>query len=267
VSNDQRMADGESQGADLVKAVGQAVGLLAGAVALVYMVGGAVLALRLYIEDLPSRTIVAQLSRDLLVSVGLAQVVLPGIAIAAVYAAFRTLRGATAPPKRLVDQWVQPSWRGRVELAAASAIPALAITAYFALRVPQVLRESDLAWLLPIALLLSMLIVLIALRLRANLAAAYRTRWNERRPIIWMTLVVWLAALPACLVFAGTFPLLPAKVCTTTGSPRTGLLIGETNQRIYIGERYSAKRRVISFPMTQVTRTFIGGNARLEHCG
>ena len=78
-----RMADGESQGADLVKAVGQAVGLLAGAVALVYMVGGAVLALRLYIEDLPSRTIVAQLSRDLLVSVGLAQVVLPGIAIAA----------------------------------------------------------------------------------------------------------------------------------------------------------------------------------------
>ncbi len=175
--------------------------------------------------------------------------------------------GATAPPKRLVDQWVQPSWRGRIELAAASAIPALAITAYFALRVPRVRRELDLAWLLPIALLLSMLIVLVALRLRANLAAAYRTRWNERRPIIWMTLVVWLAALPACLVFAGTFPLLPAKVCTTTGSARTGLLIGETNQRIYIGERYSAKRRVISFPMTQVTRTFIGGNARLEHCG
>ena len=108
MSDDQRMADGESQGADLVKAVGQAVGLYAGAVALVYMVGGAVLALQLYIEDLPSRTIVAQLSRDLLVSVGLAQVVLPGIAMAAVYAAFRTLRGATAPPKRLVDEWVHP---------------------------------------------------------------------------------------------------------------------------------------------------------------
>jgi hypothetical protein len=102
----RRMADGESQGSELVKAVGQAVGLLAGAVGLVYMVGGAVLALRLFIEDLPSRTIVAQLPRDLLVSVGLAQVVLPGIAIAALYAAVRILLGATPPPKRLVGQWL-----------------------------------------------------------------------------------------------------------------------------------------------------------------
>jgi hypothetical protein len=262
----RRMADGESQGSELVKAVGQAVGLLAGAVGLVYMVGGAVLALRLFIEDLPSRTIVAQLPRDLLVSVGLAQVVLPGIAIAALYAAVRILLGATPPPKRLVGQWVEPSLRGWIELGAASAVPALVITAYGLLRVLPEQREWDLAWLLPVALLLSMLIVLVALRLRASLAGAYPDRWNERRPILWMALVVWLAAVPACLVFAGTFPLLPAKVCTTTGSARTGLLIGETNQRIYVGERYSAKRRVISFPMTQVTRTFIGGNARLEPC-
>ncbi len=261
------MADGESQASDLVKAVGQAVGLLAGAVGLVYMVGGAVLALRLFIEDLPSRTIVAQLPRDLLVSVGLAQIVLPGIAIAALYAAVRTLVGAMPPPKRLVDQWDEPSVRGWIELAAASAVPALAITAYGAARVPRVQLEWDLAWLLPVAMLLSMLIVLVALRMRARLAAAYRSSWNERRPIVWMTLVVWLAALPACLVFAGTFPLLDAKVCTTSGSEWTGLLIGETNQRIYIGESSGAKRQVISLPLTQVTATFIGGSAGAERCG
>jgi hypothetical protein len=261
------MADGESQGSDVVKMVGQVVGLLAGAVGLVYMVGGAVLALRLFIEDLPSRTIVAQLPRDLLVSVGLAQIVLPGIAIAALYAAVRILLGTTPPPRRLVDQWLEPSLRGWIELAAASAVPALAITAYGALRVPRVQLEWDLAWLLPVALLLSMLLVLVALRLRARLAAAYRTEWNERRPIVWMTLVVWLAALPACLVFAGTFPLLNAKVCTTSGSERTGFLIGETNQRIYIGESSGAKRQVISFPLTQVTETFIGGDAGSELCG
>jgi hypothetical protein len=261
------MADGESQGSDVVKMVGQVVGLLAGAVGLVYMVGGAVLALRLFIEDLPSRTIVAQLPRDLLVSVGLAQIVLPGIAIAALYAAVRILLGTTPPPRRLVDQWLEPSLRGWIELAAASAVPALAITAYGALRVPRVQLEWDLAWLLPVALLLSMLLVLVALRLRARLAAAYRTEWNERRPIVWMTLVVWLAALPACLVFAGTFPLLNAKVCTTSGSERTGFLIGETNQRIYIGESSGAKRQVISFPLTQVTETFIGGDAGSEVCG
>jgi hypothetical protein len=263
----RRVANGESQGSELVKAVGQAVGLLAGAVGLVYMVGGAVLALRLFIEDLPSRTIVAQLPRDLLVSVGLAQVVLPGIAIAALYAAVRTLLGATSPPKRLVDQWVEPSLRGWIELGVASAIPALAITAFGAYRVPRLQREWDLAWLLPVAMLLSMLIVLVALRLRASLAAAYRGRWNERRSILLMTLVVWLATVPACLVFAGTFTLLDAKVCTTSGSERTGLLIGETNQRIYIGESSGAKRQVISFPLTQVKETFIGGNAGLERCG
>lgn len=260
------MADGESQGSDLVKAVGQAVGLLAGAVALVYAVGGGVLALRLFLEDLPSRTIVGQLPRDLLISVGLAQIVLPGIAIAALYAAVRILLGTTPPPRRLVDQWLEPSSRGWIEVAVASAVPALAITTYGALRVPRVQREWDLAWLLPLAMLLSMVIVLVALRLRARLAAAYRSGWNERRPIIWMTLVVWLAALPACLVFAGTFPLLDAKVCTTNGSERTGLLIGETNQRIYIGESSGAKRQVISLPLTQVKETFIGGNAGSERC-
>lgn len=258
------MADGESQGSDVVKAVGQVVGLLAGAVGLVYMVGGAVLALRLFIEDLPSRTIVAQLPRDLLVSVGLAQIVLPGLTIAALYAVVRTLLGTTSPPTRLVDQWREPSLRGWIQLAVASAVPALAITAYAALRVP---HEWDLLWLLPVALLFSMLFVLLALRLRARLAATYRSEWNARRPIIWMTLVVWLAVLPACVVFAGTFPLLDAKVCTTSGYARTGLLIGETNQRIYIGESSGAKRRVISLPLTQVKETFIGGDAGLERCG
>ena len=65
---------------------------------------------------------------------------------------------------------------------------------------------------------------------------------------------------------AGTFPLLPAKVCTTSGSEGNGLLIGETSQRIYIGESGGAKRQVISFPLTQVKQTFIGGDAVFEWC-
>jgi hypothetical protein len=266
VGDDRRMADGESQGSDLVKAVGQVVGLLAGAVGLVYLVGGAVFTVRLFIVDLPSLTIVPQLSRELLVSVGLAQVVLPGIAIAALYAVVRALLGATPPPKRLVTQWSQPSPRGWIELGAASAVPALAITAFGAYQVPQVQREWDLVWLLPVALLLSMLIVLVALRLRASLAIAYRDRWNERRPLLLMALVVWLGVVPACLVFAATFPLLPARVCTTSGAEPTGLFIGETNQRIYIGESTGPKRDVISLPLTQVKATFIGGNADSASC-
>jgi hypothetical protein len=71
---------------------------------------------------------------------------------------------------------------------------------------------------------------------------------------------------PACLVFAATFPLLPARVCTTSGAEPTGLFIGETNQRIYIGESTGPKRDVISLPLTQVKATFIGGNADSASC-
>jgi hypothetical protein len=72
---------------------------------------------------------------------------------------------------------------------------------------------------------------------------------------------------PACLVFAGTFRSLPAKVCTTSGAEPTGLFIGETSQRVYIGESTGPKRDVISVPLTQVKQTFIGGHADPASCG
>jgi hypothetical protein len=200
------MADGEGQGSDLVKAVGQAVGLLAGAVGLVYLVGGAVFTLRLFIGDLPSLTIVPQLSRELLVSVGLAQVVLARSrdrsALRCDSNPLRRDASSEAPRGSVGSAFA----RGWIELGAASAVPALAITVFGVYQVPQVQREWDLAWLVPAGMLLSMLIVLVALRLRASLAVAYRDRWNERRPLLLMALVVWLAVVPACLVFCGNVP-------------------------------------------------------------
>ena len=51
-----------------------------------------------------------------------------------------------------------------------------------------------------------------------------------------MTGVVALAALPACFLFAGTFRLLDAKVCTDDFA-RTGLLIGEMSDRTTLENR------------------------------
>src|SRR5919198_5089835 len=126
---DHRSVANARGGSDVVAMLGQLVGAAAGLVALLYAAGGGVLALRLYLAHLPSRTIAAQLPRDLLISVGLAQIILPVLAVASLYVTWRILRRGASPPTRLVDQWNNRSARGWFELVGASALPALVVTA------------------------------------------------------------------------------------------------------------------------------------------
>jgi hypothetical protein len=276
------VAGGEREGSDVVKTIGQLLGLAAGFLALVYAAGGGVLALRLYLAHLPSRTIVGQLPRDVLVSVGLAQVVLPVLAVAALYAGYRLLRGATPPPTRLVREWTERSWRGWAVLVGASAIPAFVVAGAIALGAESVRGGSkQLLWLDPVGklsvlgFLLTLLAVLVALRLRASLAERFgrpESLWSTRRPIVWMTLVVALASVPICVILSGSFfPLLDAKVCTSR-SEVTGVLIGETGDRTYIGETVETEDTdvgplvVFSVPQSEITETFIGGDAGSQDC-
>jgi hypothetical protein len=272
------VADGEPEGTDVVKTIGQLLGLAAGFVALVYAAGGGVLALRLYLAHLPSRTIVGQLPRDLLISVGLSQIVLPVLAVVALYAGYRLLSGETPPPKRLVREWTERSWRGWATLVGASAIPALVVAAVISLG-----AESERAgttqflWLDPvakvsvIAFLLILLTVLVALNLRARLVRRYgmpESVWSTRRPLALMTLVVALASVPICLFLSGAFfPLLDAKVCTSRAEV-AGVLIGETGDRTYIGQtgKPSGPLLIFSVPGGEITETFIGGNADARPC-
>jgi hypothetical protein len=112
--------------------------------------------------------------------------------------------------------------------------------------------------------------VLVALKLRAGLVDRYETpeMWSTRRPIVWMTLVVALASVPICVILSGSFfPLLEAKVCTSD-SEFTGVLIGETSTRTYIGqtERPTGPLLVFSVPGSEIKETFIGGLAGSRPC-
>ena len=272
------MADAEREDSDVVRTIGQLLALAAGFIGLVYAAGAGVLALRLYLAHLPSRTIVGQLPRDLLISVGLAQVVLPVLAVAALYATYRFLRGAAPPPKRLVRQWTERSWRASAEVIGASAVPAFVVAGVIALGANSVRGGSkQLLWLDPVqklsllAFLLTVLAVLVALNLRARLVDRFgnpESLWSTRRPIIRMTLVVALASAPICVILSGSFfPLLDAKVCTSQ-SEVIGVLIGETSDRTYIGEtdRRTGPLLVFSVPGSEIMETFIGGNAGLRPC-
>ena len=267
--NHRYVTDRDTPAPDVVKAIGQALGLVAGFVALIYAAGGSVLALRLFLADLPSRTVVGQLPRDLLISVGLAQIVLPALAVAAAYVVARLLVGRAPPPRRLVRQWSESS-RDWLTLVGASAVPAAILTGLMALKVDRSRLGWDLTWVLPVAFVLTLLVVLVALNLRARVASQYAepAQWNARRAVVWMTLVVALASIPACVIFAGTINLLDAKVCMTGGSQVTGVLIGETGDRVYVGQtkRKRGPLLVFSVPESRVKETFIGGNAGARPC-
>jgi hypothetical protein len=115
-------------------------------------------------------------------------------------------------------------------------------------------------------------VVLAGLSLRARLVDAYGGSvgsWSSNPAVARMTLVVALVAVPVCVLFAGAyFPLLPAQVCTTSGSSVTGVLIGETSDRTYVGEtgKSVGPLDVLSIPGSQTTRTVIGGSAAASAC-
>jgi hypothetical protein len=271
------MADVEREGSDVVKTIGQLLALAAGFLGLVYAAGGGVLALRLYLARLPSRTIVGQLPRDMVISVGLAWVVLPVLAVVAIYAGYRLLGGKTPPPKSLVRQWTEHSWRGWVEIIGVSAIPAFLVAGSIALHANsapggsgQLLWLSSTGTISLLGFLLTLLAVLVALKVRARLVDRYGNPeiWSTRRPIVWMTLVVALASVPICVILSGSFfPLLDAKVCTSD-SEVTGVLIGETSNRTYIGEkkRSTGPLLVFSVPGSEIKETYIGRHAGLRPC-
>jgi hypothetical protein len=270
------MATGESQGADVVKAVGAVVALLAGSVAFLYVAGGGALTLRLFLKGLPSLNVVAQLPREMLISVALIQIVLPMVAAAGLYALVRLLLGRTAPlPRTFVGGWEERSWRSWRARIGASAVLALAATLVGAS--PAFARGEHtwrIGWVLAIALLLNVVVMLVALKLRAEVASRVKDDWHSLSAGASMTLIVALAALPPSFLFAGTFRLLDAKVCTTNHSARIGLLVGETSDRVYLGETSENRwqetdedpLRVVSIPQSDVEEISIGSKPETPGC-
>jgi len=272
------MATGGSQGTDVVKGVGAVIALLAGSVALLYVAGGGALTLRLFLNDLPSLNVVAQLPRETLISVALTQIVLPVVAAGSVYALFRLLLGGTAPPPRtLIGEWHERSWRSWSARFAAGAALALVTTLLGAS--PAFARgphSSTVLWVLTIVFVLNVVVMMVALRLRAEVAARAEGRWNTLSSGGSMTLIVALAAVPTCFLFAGTFWLLNAKVCTRNQPARVGLLIGETSDRIYLGEMSEHRwhqsdtaedpLRVVSIPRSEIEELSIASEPDPSPC-
>jgi len=261
----------------LVGGIARLFGLLAGIAALVYVAGGCVLALRLFLARLPGLVVVGHLPREFLISIGMAQVVLPALVLLFPYAAFRFIRGSDAEvpvhTDRSISEFASIAW----VVALVLVVPGL--VAAFVHGLP---RGSWLIVGLPLALFLTATAIVIAQMVRVALAtrehverrafnypdgnlAGHTGRlkwaWSGWRSITVMTLAYASVLVVPLVFFAASIPLSDSKVCLTNGAWIKGSLIGETDDRVYIGQKGDGPRRIAIVPLGQVAEIFVGGRA------
>jgi hypothetical protein len=242
--------------------------LLAGVAAVVYVTGAIVLSLRLEFEHLPWTNVVSQLPRELVISIGAGQVLLPALLVGALYGLYRVIcEGPTEPPKvhRLRDGFLP-------------ALPAYAVT-LLALVVPvgavlllrKIFGHFDPHTGRIIGLCLGVLLaapIAVAVQEIRALVIDRRSmaKWSNFRVGATMAGFYSAMAIPAIVAAAAAIPLSEAKVCTTANYAVEGTLVGEASDRVYVGEQGLTPRRIVVFPLSKVGKMFIGEKAATESC-
>ncbi len=254
----------------------QIAGLFAALAAVIYATGAVVLALRLAFEQLPWDNVVSQLPREFVLSIGTGQVLLPALALGALYGLYRLVRDdRKKAPKayRLRDGGFGGSWRGKgvviVRYLITWVLMLVPLTLVLIARGD--VTPSDLHWGLGIAIVVVVVLAAMAAQegraivIRRNSAAK---QWNSTRAALTLAGVYAAAALPAMVLAAAAVPLTEAKLCTTDNYEEHGTLVGETSDRIYLGERswHPAHHRIAVFPLAKVEELFIGSDAREATC-
>ncbi len=239
--------------------VGQIFALLAGVATLVYVSGGAILSLRLDRNGLASEAVVSNLPREFLISIGLTEVVLPlllvGVSLVALMFLLVNVTNMEEAGRALTD------WKGARQSERVMLV--LAFGLLFAGGIVLAVRQFESSWqaLAFVPATVSVLFVggqVVRNRFERRLASLGAVAWTG--VLLAGCLTPWLVA-----VAQDRHHLLRATVCDVDGNETDGSLIGETADRIYVGEsrREAAaqgrKPRIKVIPRARLTEVFIGG--------
>lgn len=239
--------------------LGYLAGIVAALAALVYATGGIVLATRLLVAGAPFENVVAQLPRQLLMSIGLAQIVVPSLVFGGLYAAGRYVFGR---------RWWRRSRyiRGMRDVVFAALTGAFILAGIGGLRILLRVHSNDapardLAYL-PVAAAFAWITLIVALTYRMRLARR-SSDWYSPGGVARMTAIAAFAVLPGWLVYAASVQLVPVRVCRTGLPSVYGRLIGETSDRIYVAreETKTRKSSVTVLPFDGVKGLILGRNA------
>lgn len=230
------------------------VGLLAGVVAAVYMLGGVVIALRLLFDHFALNTVVVilgQLPREPVISTALLNVIGPAMAVGLLAA---LVYGVLDRPRRRAwhsDELNQgPHWIRTLVFIALISV---------ALTVPAILQ----AWRTD-GFSLLLLTSAIGIAVTFGLAASgwflirligRRTRWYRLTKAAAAG-AVWAAiALTPAVMLASSLPFEKAQICTSVSQvPETGLFIGEGSGRILLEQQLGGEASVVSLPADKMTK-------------
>jgi hypothetical protein len=242
------------------------VGLLAGVVTGLYLLGGLVIALRLLFDHFSFNsvvTILGELPREPVVATALTDVIAPaltfGLLVAIYYGARNRPRSREGESDRLDAGF------GRHFLlvvffplvAVALCLPAI----------DQAYVTDGFSWLL-LTSLLGIAVTYAALATAWYLKRRLgRKRWSRLlRAVVAGALFAIVALTPAAMI-ASAVPFEPAQVCTT-GSlvPEKGRLIGEGGGRVLLETGQEDEVAVVSLPADRVTRSEFGALSSAPVC-
>ncbi len=248
----------------------QVAGLLAGFVTLVYLTGGVVMALRLEFKNLGWDNVLSQLPREFLISIALAQVLLPALLVGALYGFVRLLKADRDGPP-VLHRFFHEGRKARIAAlggyARTLAVLAIPPAAILVSRICGDDLGPKVPWVVAGAVALLAIVAIAVHETRAIVLTRQRTvrRWNRLGTVLAVAALYTVAIVPSMMVAAAGVPLTTAKVCTVDNSYEHGYLVGQTSDRVYLGEK-GDKRRIAVLPMSKVGELFIGDDAEGALC-
>lgn len=269
----------------LISAVRDALGAVAALGLVVYLTGGAIVGLRLAAAKLPTTAVVGQLPRNVLISVGLAEGLLPTLILGAAYMGARSLIYTTGEQPnfrcRMGEMWGGKAgasgartWHILWTAAAAGVILAPAVVSAVVDADSPFHHNRAFFWeAIAVIAVLTWLVMLLYVNMRARIVKRYGADMPAVRPTVLHSLLVVLALVPGSIAFWSMRPLEHAVACltrvpssTSTSAAVSGYLVGETGDHVYIGQMSGDHPSLISLPTNQVRQVITGQSAGSTGC-
>jgi hypothetical protein len=233
-------------------------GLLAGAVALVYLLGGVVIALRLLFDGFSAPGVVsllAEVSRELVISTAMIEVIGPAGTVGLIAALAYGILGPSTPSSRASRRAREGGLRWPFLLAFALLALLLTLPALLAA------LRTEVISLLVAAILLSAFIVfgLLVIGWRHIRGTTGGLRSLPARALTVGVAFAAMAVVPAVLISAAWLEFEEVQVCTTDSADRgEGILLGSASDRVLVAIDVRGEESILSYPTERVTKTEYG---------
>jgi hypothetical protein len=261
----QRLEDAAEPHGRWLKTAGEAVGLVAAAVALVYLIGGLVFALRLLLDGSSVSEVAAligQMSRELVITTGFVQALGPaiivGLAAGMVYATAelpKVPEGDEDWPGLQTRVSGVPTFVALAALAAVLVLPAATLLSFEdRWSIPELVTIAFGFLVVYAAVLVGWYVIRAVVPQRRSGAGRYKAERGLLAGAIWAAFT-----LPPAILLAGSIGLEQARICLTASAQAIdGRLVASTRDAVLLVREVDGNEAVVSTPVQRIARLDYG---------